>query len=918
MANNNTFVVPNDEVIEAVDDQVSSDTYLYQGVSRPLPKQHIYAYQAVLISRYMVCKQEVARKYPRIRANFCKRPFYDGRKCFTGSFFFRQARITVENAPSQDALLAALCVVLVDKHPRLFANGKIVEDEEANAAQVARVQQKKFDKIQRKVIPAQSDDETGETFPTWEAAPERISYGSNLSSQASDTTRSDNFFDFCQQVIEVQTLLRKLIPTIVVDEDRHYLWKEKLASFLASLSQRKDNDIRICVNFFVDEMLREEAAYDWSVVVTTITKLHRLMHAYNGNPLTIAMKKTKNRVSQLRAQHLLNQAAKADYEDVNYSPAIPMSYTDPDFYFIPDDPIRDEFEDSYLMDDFDHFISHLEKRFALSSNGGYSEWLQRLRNKMQHAIDGNINTKGKLNPELKKKIDLKIKQAIERGRKPKKQILKPSVIRPPKPKRFGTPYSGPNIGGGQIQVPGSSKADEFERVMLAMMNPMSTLPIRWNDGYSTVPTAIANPWEVTTVDWGSTSPKLAASGDMCGFAFRSLTNASIRYMCPASLSLGGGAITYTLKGKNNGSLASKDAIPATSFTVDLLDVSFKVPLHVPFASYSGSATGTQVHGATWYAKSADGTQGDSRRYYWLQAGDSMALTLHSDVSCNVDTFLDYYDEGGNEEGVVSVIQSALTTSDSVITVNVVQDGYYAPSMMNMTGNRRITIVSAKFNLVITNGIWAHRPASGFEANFSTAKAPRVYAVAMMYSNEASEFDAEGKLVGYQFQPGSLWNEVTTFRKLSASSGSVLKKAKTGIYGYLKPTDVSDFATLNEFETSNGSLLDCYAPVTTHSGYLAVYASVTVSAGQDALWTFAEALDYQTDDTWRPIGRPIYKAAVYKAAIEALQNQQQWFDNPAHFLAIWQGITKAAKAFVGGVNRYGPRTVQLMEEMGSRS
>jgi hypothetical protein len=545
-----------------------------------------------------------------------------------------------------------------------------------------------------------------------------------------------------------------------------------------------------------------------------------------------------------------------------------------------------------------------------------------MRNRIMHALNGNrrgnLATAPKIQAAVRQEIakDLKpIKKEVKKANKPRYQVQVKAPRAPVRQATLPGNAAGSMTGNGsgkRIMLSGQSPKTDFERVQLAMALPAAVAPVRYNDGFSVQPTAVANPWEVSPVSFGATSPALPATGDNVMCVFRSSIRSTVRYMSPESIT---GAPQYDFKGKSNGSPLANQ-LPSLSWQVKTF-AGPTIPLHVPYAVYNTAIGGTQVHGDTMYGHTVDGDCTDPRRFFWLDRG-TVTLNFTNTVTDVATTFgADYCDEGGIEENVYFTTASGSAGVATNAAFNVAVAGYYSLWVscgVAQTTAPYLAINSIKFVIDKSMGCFSHRPLPGFALNFASLKAVRIFAASVQFTNEAAELYRAGKIAGYQVPQSVHWETLIAGGQtgISSSNGAVTMPIDKGIYGFLKQTQPSDFNFLDEYEVFNGSLLDSYAAIMPKSSYLCVYANVASTTGQDAFWTICHGIEYLTSDVWRVIDRTAIPPTVFRTALEKMQLIDQWYENPVHAIAILGRILGIARSITGAVVKFGPRTLKGIE------
>jgi len=507
------------------------------------------------------------------------------------------------------------------------------------------------------------------------------------------------------------------------------------------------------------------------------------------------------------------------------------------------------------------------------------------------------------------------------------------------------------FGGAPASVQArASRGNNFEKVAQSICIPSENWPIRFADKFSAAPTAIASPWAAPDTQWtGTDTPNTHDLGgmtkfQMAGFAFRNAERAFVIYNANTAEDL----IWYDLFG-NDPALASAfgPKIPASTWSVPSNSgLGNWCALHCPFAKVD-SASEISPHGEILLAGGDGETEG---RYFWMDKGMSSLMV------CNSDSLVNYSVQRWTPSGIAKTAVTAtmrdvppevkglrevrkflkenpsykspqkpeskrnsLNLPEKVNTafsleVIITESGYYAPMFIAGSPDEDITDIEIDFQGNMTT--WEHHHLPDFDNNAPSVKSIRISAASMMYTNDASPLNRQGKIAMIQSPEGSSWTDlVGPFTLVSELQGAVIKNAEKGAYGFLKPTKEDDFTAQKFTKCYGPDIVDSCYPLS-GDAFLAMTMEVKDLDGQDGYWTFAWGIEYYTTDVWRTISPPVIAAHDYEAGLEFIKSIPQFHENPTHLSDLWNSIKSAAKTVIGGIKQYGPMVMSGAQMLGS--
>jgi len=440
----------------------------------------------------------------------------------------------------------------------------------------------------------------------------------------------------------------------------------------------------------------------------------------------------------------------------------------------------------------------------------------------------------------------------------------------------------------------------LEAVARAMTLPISAPPERYASEYSSLPTAVANPWSlrnapaIGSATVSQTNFQGMPNTDGFCAVFRDPQRAAVIYdPNPTALTQ-----TYAIQGVSN--VIASETNPAFSWVVQAAIPNTPIYLKTPYATASSMYT---PHGSTVYAGAIRGGQG---RFFWLDRCNVNAQITGSVGTESCTLSLSKWDGDGVSEDTLFAthVLSGLTSFTIAVTVS----GYYCLRLSNSLQDQNITINSLQWTG--SSAVFQHLTVQNLSANVGSTDGIRVTAVSLMLTNEASPLNKQGKISGFQEPQGVHWFDfIGAYSTFASQQGAVTMPIDNGLYGFLKPTQPTDFNMIEKIDIENGIVQDSYWELESQTAFLMMYWQVTLLVGQDFYWTFCHGLEYQTNDTWRPIQSSDADAATYAKAVESLKIFPQFYENPLHWRQIWEGIKQVASDVVNGVMKYGPTVLK---------
>lgn len=280
--------------------------------------------------------------------------------------------------------------------------------------------------------------------------------------------------------------------------------------------------------------------------------------------------------------------------------------------------------------------------------------------------------------------------------------------------------------------------------------------------------------------------------------------------------------------------------------------------------------------------------GSVRSYFWAESNKTFTFANNTGASLVVAVYR-FADGIIHPLGPLPTITSG-TSGSFTPTIY----GYYGFDVNN-TGTSSVT---GAFSVTYSSPggandlTWAHRSLP-FPNNLDSVDAAKIYACSLLYRNSSAVLNLEGDIVGDQIPMGTDWWDFNTYDKLSRRKQAERFNAKTGIFGYLKPTQPKDCDFINQNRSEDNGLTDSFYYIVPQSDYLAFAARIPDAAGQANEITASFALEYRTTDQWRDVEYPNIPTPHFNLALDLLARMPQFTENPFHLSSIGDWIKNAA-------------------------
>lgn len=442
--------------------------------------------------------------------------------------------------------------------------------------------------------------------------------------------------------------------------------------------------------------------------------------------------------------------------------------------------------------------------------------------------------------------------------------------------------------------------------------PHDYVGLRWKDQYTSEPTATFSPFNFVAAPFTTPSTD---TGNVClnGTSFAACFRNPLRAMVYYDPNASHNTCNYTCQfppPTGSGALVESIILGAAN-TQQYID-----PLYLSLTSNTGYAP----HGTVLYVGSNKGISG-----WWIDASTThhsqvVFTASNSSASFGVIPYLLVGSEWVQKQPVNSASGIATYTTNAY--------GYYAFQIDNLIDNTAYQINTIVYYIGDSAGgstgpnVVCHLPSTAIVGNETLLPKTRVNAFSILAVNQAAPLYQGGMVAGAQI-PGSPWWELlngNVFNNLATQNPTnvVQKDLQTGIYGFCRPTDATDFLYEDHFKVSltagSATLTGVdYQLVPVHD-YLFVAFSTQNNGGAypggDIYLLVSQGIEFRTNNQLFTQQMAPGMPDDYAAALTSVCTMQQWHENPLHMKDILGFVKNAATRTVGAVLDYGPKALSL--------
>jgi len=457
----------------------------------------------------------------------------------------------------------------------------------------------------------------------------------------------------------------------------------------------------------------------------------------------------------------------------------------------------------------------------------------------------------------------------------------------------------------------NSRVLAAERIAMVFALPRSGV-IRWASEFNDAKTAACNPWTniptpVSDVDGASTpdGAALPVSQNVM-FVFRDPLRSTVIYDPNES----GQNYDYQARfsqGWADGDFSGGDLGDTAQLLTagqDALATDFVGTVNITPKYYKAvEGTAYQPHGPTQYCGRLD----DDRRWVWMDVTTN-AMQVSATFLGTGDDYVpgayvlavDYWDPINGLTPNVAQIAAAGFGGGTLLDLPPVPGvpGCYVSfkAIINASPLFGVGITLVYYSLT-PGSVFRHLPLPDFDNNAAVVEGIRIHAVALRYCNLSSELNNQGQVTSLQCPVGSDWLDfvVGGMSSLSTAADADTRNTKNGCYGFLKPTQTSDFDYKRYFRVEAGDVVDSAYPLQPESAFLCSWQAINISAGRSMFYEQYFAFEYQSVDQWRDLELATESPQAYKLALAMVKDMPQWHENPMHLSDILSFVKKAGNA-----------------------
>jgi hypothetical protein len=298
----------------------------------------------------------------------------------------------------------------------------------------------------------------------------------------------------------------------------------------------------------------------------------------------------------------------------------------------------------------------------------------------------------------------------------------------------------------------------------------------------------------------------------------------------------------------------------------------EVPLNMV---YLKASTAFAPHGSYLFPGSFD-----DDRYVWLDLGASITVVQSvADTGGRLSLFA--WDGSAVQFAVGLFNTTTVTVTNTFATGSYVSMQY--SSQTNPPTNTNLTVSFGG-----TGDVFAHLAVPNVINHLQQLTAVRMNAASIMMTPVAAALNRGGTITGGDLEANALWYNYTNTNAItSLPSGNFSEKDfMVGMYSFLKPGSIDDFAVRNNCTVDSGIPTQCYWNLTDKARYnvFVLNSDVTgaVSPGLEFLLTCYWDLEFQTSDEWFETHLPTGSHYDTIDALELCERVPVFHDNPLHF------------------------------------
>lgn len=527
-----------------------------------------------------------------------------------------------------------------------------------------------------------------------------------------------------------------------------------------------------------------------------------------------------------------------------------------------------------------------------------------------------------LKKELKKVLSKEIANVTKESRRGKKS-QRPAKIEVVERKPTTRPTKSKPRPASKLPITRSESAGErqiVQRIIKDWTMPKDfsnsdDCPVRFSSEYTDNPTAVATPWERHVPVYGvTTAPDNSmAAGETYTVLFRDpLRNLVFYDGNPTNTNWRYDAWFYPN--------SSKDGV------VEVIGNSYAIAdgildwTSLPVA-YAKAYQPYAPHGPKLYCGAVEGS---FDRFLWMNKGDSMTVLFTcpggnaNPVNCSAR--LSYFD---GEAPLPLTEQTAnfgtnVNNSLPVFFGPVSLSGYYGLQVKSSTTGVCPDIATA-MNISGNGPVHCHRALPGFEGLMPDIESIRIKSLTMLWTNTAAALVQNGRVSGLQTPASKYWFDYVYkgIGSINSLDGSVTLQAATGLYGFVKPVQVTDMDLITDWKCASNTADVVYTgfPIISRSPMLVFIAASSADPTQlMSQFTTVTSIEFQTNNVFFELEIPSIDPSLFSRSLNSIKGIRQFHENPLHIAEIWNRIKSTAAQIVNGVIEYGPGAIKTAQTL----
>lgn len=345
----------------------------------------------------------------------------------------------------------------------------------------------------------------------------------------------------------------------------------------------------------------------------------------------------------------------------------------------------------------------------------------------------------------------------------------------------------------------------------------------------------------------------------------------------------------------------------TSYTTVPNADEFMVPTH------ANSIGAFSPHGPTFFSETDQNITG-----MWVDTGpaasSNITVSLNPTPSSTSGSLILYMWKDGL--WVEQDFKNITSGTQNYVFNNGLRSTLYTVRIRNHVNPININITSNG-----TCGCWGHFPAPYILTNGNSIESVRTLGHSILVKNFTSPLNQDGDITGVQPGKSRAWTSfIGTFAGATDCFAIVRDYAgaentrplKTGLYGFVKPTEEEDMKLRESFiivPRSGGTSTDTtWTSASTpflSTAYLVVAMATNTPLLQNIVVRTDTNGEFETGNQFFNVDKPRAEPQEWRDGMEALASLQQFYENPTHWKRILSTIGSVAS--VGGriLSLFGP-------------